>query len=127
MGFAEAWSLEGPAPVAEPEVSDIHCADLDGDGLAEVIALRSNEVLAVGADGSKHWRATTGGRARSVDSGDLTGDGVPEVIVAAEDEAFYVYTAGWRAAAPPERGRGLVRGSGSVRTPNSRDGAHHRP
>lgn len=119
VGFAEAWSLEGPAPVAEPEVSDIHCADLDGDGLAEVIALRSNEVLAVGADGSERWRATTGGRARSVDAGDLTGDGVPEVIVAAEDEAFYVYTAGGELLHRRNVDVGLVRGSGSVRTPKA--------
>jgi len=75
----------GPARVA--------CADLDGDGVDEIIATATGEeVIAFRLDGSMLWQATCDGDAHLthfVKTGDLDQDGSPEVVVG--KESLYVF------------------------------------
>ncbi|HET9766615.1 MAG TPA: CARDB domain-containing protein, partial [Thermoanaerobaculia bacterium] len=82
------WTFRSTA--ANPLQSDkanVSAADLDGDGVAEVLAVQTdNKLLALDHRGLVHWTSepieSTGGDWRGGSAvGDLTGDGVPEIVV----------------------------------------------
>ena len=85
---SQLWAFRSTA--ANPLQSDkanVSAADLDGDGVAEVLAVQTdNRLLALDHRGLVHWRSEpiegTGGDWRGGSAvGDLTGDGVPEIVV----------------------------------------------
>ena len=68
----------------------LSAADLNGDGVEEVIAAgRGGSVSAV-SKGKALWKFQTGGEVRSVCAADLQRDGKPEVIVGSADTKVYV-------------------------------------
>jgi len=64
--------------------NSVHSADLDGDGVAEVIAGSSNgNVYCLGADGQVRWVHDCDAEVNSVTTVDLAGDGRPAVVAGA--------------------------------------------
>jgi hypothetical protein len=75
----ERWSVGGLAPEA-----GIVAADLDGDGVSEIVGVLADaRVAAWSADGVERWRSTldAGSRYAQPVVADLDGDGAPEVVV----------------------------------------------
>ncbi|MDA0748280.1 MAG: PQQ-binding-like beta-propeller repeat protein, partial [bacterium] len=71
-------------------ILSVHAADLDGDGVAEVVAGgRGTSVCAV-KGGKTLWQFATGGEVRSVWAADLEKDGKTEVIAGSADTKVYV-------------------------------------
>jgi hypothetical protein len=67
-------------------VNEVACADVNGDGLDEVlVASETGYVYCLDGQGKEVWRALIGSVVRDVAIGDLDGDGKPEVICGAED------------------------------------------
>ena len=62
--------------------SSVAIADIDLDGLPEILSLTSNEILAFENDGTLKWRSDSIEERRwsAVSVGDLDGDGVPEIF-----------------------------------------------
>jgi len=68
------------------QFSSVHTADLDGDGVREVLAGSSNgKVYCLDASGAVRWTADCGGEINSVTAVDLAGDGRPAVVAGAMD------------------------------------------
>ncbi|MGD9495045.1 MAG: FG-GAP-like repeat-containing protein [Armatimonadota bacterium] len=64
--------------------NSVHCADIDGDGVDEVLAGSSNgKVYCLGADGQVRWIHDCDAEVNSVTTVDLAGDGRPAVVVGA--------------------------------------------
>ena len=86
---SEIWTFRSSAanPLAD-RAANLAAADLDGDGVAEIIGVQSNRrLIALDHRGSVLWVSdpieSAGGYSWSgaVTVGDLTGDGVPEIVV----------------------------------------------
>jgi uncharacterized repeat protein (TIGR01451 family) len=85
---SQLWAFRSSA--ANPlqnRLAHLAAADLDGDGVVEVVAVQSNNrLVALDRAGRVRWvsdaiESTGGDWAGSVEIGDLTGDGVPEIVV----------------------------------------------
>ena len=64
--------------------NSVHAADLDGDGVNEVIAGSSNgKIYCLGADGQVRWVHDCDAEVNSVTTVDLAGDGRPAVVAGA--------------------------------------------
>ncbi|GDX80275.1 hypothetical protein LBMAG42_20860 [Deltaproteobacteria bacterium] len=92
---SEMWTFELPGSGGETEgiMSNASIADIDGDGLPEVVAARANNLWAVnGEDGSVLWKAkitdTTGATGASMF--DFEGDGIQEVVYI-DEVALYAF------------------------------------
>ncbi len=82
---AELWTFELPGAGGDTPgiMSNASIADIDGDGLPEVVAARANNLWAVnGEDGSVLWKAkiTDSTGATGASMFDFEGDGVQEVV-----------------------------------------------
>lgn len=88
------WRAEFP-----DRLNDIAAADLDGDGLDEVVVARQDRrVTVLDHDGSERWTRELEYYRRPpyanvALTGDLDGDGRPEVIIGGENWRFYAYSA----------------------------------
>lgn len=89
LGGSELWTVRSTAanPLAG-RIANLAAADLNGDGVAEVIGVRSDRrLVALTHRGEMLWVSdlieSAGGRswAGAPAVGDLTGDGVPEIAV----------------------------------------------
>jgi outer membrane protein assembly factor BamB len=79
--LAAAQATEGKAAFT---FSSVHTADLDGDGVLEVLAGSSNgKVYCLGADGRVRWTHDCDAEVNSVTTVDLAGDGRLSVIAGA--------------------------------------------
>ena len=87
---AKLWS----APMKREVDSALTCADMDGDGKAEVFAVDITGYMAcVAGDGSVKWTASVEERARRSPSvADVDGDGALEVLVAGYSGAIHVFS-----------------------------------
>ena len=91
----ELWTFDLPGAGGDNPgiMSNASIADIDGDGLPEVVAARANKLWAVnGEDGSVLWSAkitdTTGATGASMF--DFEGDGIQEVVYI-DEVALYVF------------------------------------
>lgn len=82
------WAFRStPSNPLQHEKVHVSAADLDGDGVAEIIAVQNNSrLVALDRTGAVRWVSDpierTGGDWRGGSAvGDLTGDGVPEIVV----------------------------------------------
>jgi outer membrane protein assembly factor BamB len=76
-------------------VNEVACADVNGDGLDEVIvASETGYVYCLNGEGRELWRSLIGSVVRDVVAADLDGDGKPEVICGAEDGTTTVLSGG---------------------------------
>ncbi len=105
-------------------VQGLAAADLDRDGVKEVVAgAASMYVSAYAADGERRWCAATPDSVAALDAGDLDRDGRPDIAVGCADGTLLILdsrgrpTARWRGPAPvrcvlvrrlTRRGRPLV-------------------
>lgn len=97
-GGAEGW-------LASPGV-----ADLDGDGVQEILIGRENRLTAFRPDGSVKWTAPVTGRIwASPVVGNFTGDAALEVVVAARDRIHMFTAAGTASPGFPVTWRNEVR------------------
>jgi hypothetical protein len=88
-------------------------ADLDGDGVNEIIVPRDGRLVVWGPDGSVRWTADTDGGGRIWASpvvGDFTGDGRLEVAVAARRNIYLYDATGTLVPGFPVAWRDEVRG-----------------
>ncbi len=75
------WSFE-----TEARVTALGAADLDGDGLPEiVVGTADNQLYVLANDGGLVWRYEAGGAISAVTLADLDADGQAEVVVASTD------------------------------------------
>ncbi|PAR93775.1 putative Ig domain-containing protein [Vibrio cholerae] len=78
---SELWSASNQGPWADPSYG-LAAADIDSDGLIEIIAGQPNGDLVVYEnDGTLKWRKPAGGRGH-VAIADLDADGAPEIVYA---------------------------------------------
>jgi len=67
-------------------VNEVTCADLNGDGLDEIlVASETGYLYCLDGHGQEVWRVLVGSVVRDVATGDLDGDGKLEVLCGAED------------------------------------------
>ena len=77
-------------------VDDVWAADLDGDGIDEVIVgyNGSTGLHVFSADGKRLWKRTDMGNVWHVTAGDLDGDGKPEVVTTSARGKVHVFSPG---------------------------------
>lgn len=81
-GLEELLRAQGGGP--SYRFNSVHAADLDGDGVDEVLAGSSNgKVYCLGADGRLRWTADCGAEVNSVTTVNLAGQDRPAVIAGA--------------------------------------------
>src|SRR5436305_486764 len=90
--FNEQLSLSAE-PLKTPQgVRVATAADIDGDGVIEVIAGTDDYgVYAYKRDGKQLWTKKTFDRVRGLSVGDIDNDDRPEIIVGSEDRNVYVF------------------------------------
>jgi outer membrane protein assembly factor BamB len=72
-------------------VNEVACADVNGDGLDEVlVASDTGYVYCLDGKGKEVWRALIGSVVCDLAAADLNGDGKPEVICGAEDGTTWI-------------------------------------
>jgi hypothetical protein len=88
-------------------VNDLCAADLDGDGLDEVVAGYNGGggVEAVSREGKPVWADRSVTNVWDVDAGDLSGSGLPEIICPGKATNVHVIDAQGAALAPVEAGQ----------------------
>ncbi len=76
--------------------SGIRTADLNGDGIQEIVAsTRNHEVRAWDKDGTQLWCVETGAQIRSIPAiGDVDNDGAPEILIGSADWRLYCIDTG---------------------------------
>ncbi len=75
----EAWSLSLGAKEKKQERARV--ADVDGDGLAEILLTRDQSIVCLGRDGTQRWEAANLPNAKITDVRDLAGDGTRGILV----------------------------------------------
>jgi hypothetical protein len=87
--FTPIWTA---VPPSYGRFQAINIADLDGDGLLEVLAAHGQTIYAfAGADGTLLWTLeNVGASVWSISTGDVDGDGVSEVICYVENSSLVV-------------------------------------
>jgi peroxiredoxin len=77
-------------------IDDVWAADLDGDGVDEVIVgyNGSTGLHVFSADGKRLWKRTDLGNVWHVTAGDLDGDGKPEVVTTSARGKVHVFSPG---------------------------------
>ena len=75
-------------------VDDVRAADLDGDGVNEVIVgyNGSTGLHVFSADGKRLWKRTDMGNVWHVTAGDLDGDGKPEVVTTSAQGKVHIFS-----------------------------------
>jgi outer membrane protein assembly factor BamB len=74
-------------------VNEVACADVNGDGLDEVlVASETGYIYCLNGEGKELWRALVGSVVRDLAIADLNGDGKPEVLCGAEDGTTWVFS-----------------------------------
>lgn len=84
--FNQLWSFDACGPVLS-----LFCADINDDGLTEVIVpSQSGQVYALDSRGKLIWTYKANGWARSVFVGDIDFDKHDEVIIGSEDSSVHI-------------------------------------
>ena len=113
-GLAEAFALKGKTGIPTHIFQTLATADLNGDGVSEIVAGSTNgKVYALDAQGKQLWTFLTNGPVHAVATDDLDGDGKVEVIAGSEDAHVYALDAAgkerWRFEVPYYKRKGIAR------------------
>ncbi len=117
-GRPENGSIEAARLAAREDAFEkftaISASDLDGDGIAEIVAGTSkNNVWLLGADGEARWKFPTGGLVTTTASADLDKSKQRYAIAGSEDCKVYALTAAgrlkWAFELPQYKSPGRVR------------------
>lgn len=119
---ATAWPAQWTVPAVNTEdgpavINRIVPADLNGDGVDELLIGRGATCVCLDAAGKTLWTATADDRVNDICVGDLNQNGKPEVVFGSDDENFYLLDAQGQQLSRTHVDTLLKVGTSSVRDP----------